>query len=575
MIKLKWILSIVFFVGFLLSGGLVYSNSFDKRLEKNLKEKCDNGSAESCSALGEKYSTGTGVFPDARKALEYFTLACENGYERACNKYESTKKKWENDKKLAPFYTKTCNSGDAESCYHLGNMYNKGEALSRNEYLAFANFQNACEGGFNKGCEVLAFFYFVGRGVDENREEAIRLYNSTCASGGGGSCFYLGFLHEKGMDAGKSLNQKIMDTHKVCNLKKDDGCKFLTTMYIEGIGVEKNYSNSVSYYEKGCALNHVNSCTSLKRLKKLSESGFNSKITFANMNETNKKIEALKYIRRYEAECKNGDYIKCTNLGTKYIIGKVVEHNVKKADHYFNMACGQGEAIACYRLVKPQYNHNLDENELTRIITLYSKSCDGDVYRACDQIGEMYEHGQRINKDYLKAEEAYKKSCFSGVNVPGCINLSGLYKKSESQRNVDAVDYATISMARIKSDCKQKKYSACLYLGEAYKKGDRVSKDYTSSLKAYKLACEGKLYHGCSGMVFLYMNGHVWEEQKMIRHKERLCKSGLVHDCAFIANVYERGIGVKKDIKKATLYLKESCLFGDKNACGNYERLSN
>ncbi|WP_120497415.1 tetratricopeptide repeat protein [Kiloniella sp. EL199] len=552
-----------------------YSNKYEDPTVTRLKEKCEQGDAFSCYQLGELYIPGNKVLPDVRRALEYFNLACEGGYKEACEKSISVKRKWDNDKKRVTLYTESCKNGNAENCFHLGSMYNKGEALNRNEYLAFANFKKACDGGFINGCAAAAFFYSIGRGVDQDRKKAVDLLNSSCEAGGGDSCLYLGFLHEKGMEVGKKRDKKIIETHQICDLIESDGCKYLSFMYIQGLGVEKNYANSVAYYKKGCALENRRSCSSLKRLNSLGEDKFDTKISIANMNEAGKKREALKYIQNYETQCKNGDAIKCTYLGTKHILGNVVARDEEKTTRYFQLACDQNEPIGCYNLAGFLNRFNRSDSEVEKIATLYDKACDENIYQACDKIGEMYMRGKGVEKSYALAEDAYRKSCFSGENAYGCIQLSNLYRNKKNKTDDRSVDYEAVSISGIKKDCRKNIYAACLYLGEAFKQGMRVTKDYRASFIAFKLACDGRLSKGCDGLSFLYLYAHIKPEKKLAQQQERFCRSGMVEACVYMGNASSRGLGVEKNITKAISYYKESCLFGSDVACRSYEKLTN
>lgn len=136
------------------------------------------------------------------------------------------------------------------------------------------------------------------------------------------------------------------------------------------------------------------------------------------------------------------------------------------------------------------------------------------------------------------------------------------------------MNYETISISRTKKDCSENIYAACWYLGEAYKQGMRVTKDYKASFNAFKLACDGKLPKGCGGLSLLYLYGHIKDEKKLAQQQERFCRSGIVESCVYMGNASSRGLGVEKNITKAISYYKESCLFGSDVACRSYDKLT-
>ena len=48
----------------------------------------------------------------------------------------------------------------------------------------------------------------------------------------------------------------------------------------------------------------------------------------------------------------------------------------------------------------------------------------------CSYLGEMYEEGKGVSKDYTKAKKFYKKACDMGEGV-GCYNLGKMYEKGK------------------------------------------------------------------------------------------------------------------------------------------------
>lgn len=53
-------------------------------------------------------------------------------------------------------FTKACESGNAKACLKLGSMYEKGEGIAQNKYLASILYTKACRAHEALGCSSMA-----------------------------------------------------------------------------------------------------------------------------------------------------------------------------------------------------------------------------------------------------------------------------------------------------------------------------------------------------------------------------------------------------------------------------------
>ncbi len=56
-------------------------------------------------------------------------------------------------------FTKVCNDGNAEGCFQLGVLYEKGEGIAQNKYKAATYYAQACQGGNSLGCSNMSLKY--------------------------------------------------------------------------------------------------------------------------------------------------------------------------------------------------------------------------------------------------------------------------------------------------------------------------------------------------------------------------------------------------------------------------------
>ncbi len=56
-------------------------------------------------------------------------------------------------------FEKSCDSGNAQGCFQLGALYEKGDGVVQNKYKAVALYTQACNGGESHGCSNIAMMY--------------------------------------------------------------------------------------------------------------------------------------------------------------------------------------------------------------------------------------------------------------------------------------------------------------------------------------------------------------------------------------------------------------------------------
>ena len=128
----------------------------------------------------------------------------------------------------------------------------------------------------------------------------------------------------------------------------------------------------------------------------------------------------------------------------------------------------------------------------TRICnSLDSTFTDWSMARDCFHLGEMYETGQGVKRNYFKAVEFYQKACDYG-DKEGCYNLGVMYVSGRGVRQNDfkAVDLFSKTCAGGNAD-------GCYNLGVMYIKGRGVRQSKTEALKYYGKACDLKFKLGC------------------------------------------------------------------------------
>jgi hypothetical protein len=100
--------------------------------------------------------------------------------------------------------------GDAEAQFHLGDMYDNGQGVPRNDAEAIKWYRKAAEQGDAVAQFNLGIMYTKGEGVPQNDGEAAHWYRRAADQGLAGAQFNLGMMYAEGKGAPKDNVQACM-----------------------------------------------------------------------------------------------------------------------------------------------------------------------------------------------------------------------------------------------------------------------------------------------------------------------------------------------------------------------------
>ena len=116
---------------------------------------------------------------------------------------------------------------------------------------------------------------------------------------------------------------------------------------------------------------------------------------------------AQDYAKAFELFVRAGDlgHTKAyCNIGYAYEIGRGVETNEKKANHYYKLAAIGGNMIARYNLG----NNEQRACNMTRALKHYMIAAEGGEPNSLKKIQKLYTNGHATKDDYAKALRAYQ-----------------------------------------------------------------------------------------------------------------------------------------------------------------------
>lgn len=198
-------------------------------------------------------------------------------------------------------------------------------------------------------------------------------------------------------------------------------------------------------------------------------------------------------------------------------------------------------------------------------LVLYAKECKSGDSKACVDLGEAYEEGEIVKKDYLKSLDFYSKACEQN-NAQGCAYLAYLYDEEMGvkQDNIKVVKY-------YKKGCDGNYAWSCDRLGSIYYDGSNdVKVDFSKSFKLFKKACDGGNRSGCYGLGLSYATGRgiTLDHKKAIELYTDVCEnSDEVSACSNLAFLYIKGKEINPDYKKARYFSEKACNEDDVIGC--------
>ena len=93
--------------------------------------------------------------------------------------------------------------------------------------------------------------------------------------------------------------------------------------------------------------------------------------------------------------------------------------NKKEASIDWEKACDGGDMVGCFNLGLMYDNGDGIRQDKIKATELYGKACDGGDMKGCYNLGNMYYKGDGIRQDKRKAKELFGKAC-DGGDMGGC-----------------------------------------------------------------------------------------------------------------------------------------------------------
>ncbi len=277
--------------------------------------------------------------------------------------------------------------------------------------------------------------------------------------------------------------------------------------------------------------------------------GFNSSTLFAETKET-KIVDSQEEFRVLCDEKNN--MTACVSMAQIYIS----TGDYKTALNYFEKACDGGNMLGC-GAIGDLYQRALGvKKNYKKAVKFYTKSCYGGEMAGCGALGDLYMKGLGTDLSYAKAMELYTKACDGGKEM-ACDRLDDTFVGSLEDLTIRCND--------------AKEIDACTQLASEYGEGG----DYVNAFKYTKKACDGGSMLGCAAEGYQYQKGIGVKKniKKAIKLYNQSCDGGEIEVCLILGEMYENGIVVDLDYANALEIYTKACDGGDEKGCGNFVNL--
>ena len=189
-----------------------------------------------------------------------------------------------------------------------------------------------CDLGEPASCGRLAFMYHYGRGLPMNLELAADAYTRACNGGDHFGCAGLGYFLDRGIGGLAKDPKRAEELQRAaCDAGEPRGCNNLAFI----LNQPGAHDSAFALYQRACAGGWTQACSNLGTFYEL------GLVVEQDVAEAN---------RRYRLGCELGDGLGCANLGDSTWNGRGVEVNYQLAMELFEKGCQFGSPRACILL---------------------------------------------------------------------------------------------------------------------------------------------------------------------------------------------------------------------------------
>ena len=254
MLNLKLYRLVIFFLVFLLAGGVAFAD-FEAGLEAYENKEyqvayqewlplAEQGHRDAQYFLGYMHYHELGVPYDIAETVKWYRLAAEQGSADAQNSlgvlYQFGEGVEQSHEEAAKWYQRAADQGDMYGFANLGHIYTDGLGVPQDDVKAFELFHTAAELGDAVSQYYVGYFYFAGIGVRKDIEAALEWYGKSAENGDLHAQAELGHMYLVDDEVEQDVTKAAKWLARAAEQGVSDAQYSLGTLYMYGAGVEKD-----------------------------------------------------------------------------------------------------------------------------------------------------------------------------------------------------------------------------------------------------------------------------------------------------------------------------------------------
>ncbi len=368
------------------------------------------------------------------------------------------------------------------------------------------------------------YFYFSAAAFAQETSNELQSNIAQCAQGSARSCRKVATI-----ESNLNQSEKLDYFNKACVL----GDAFSCLMPNLAFDINNDRERATQVTREYCELGNSYACFMLA--------------SFHGIWKTASTQEVIELLNK---SCELENSVACTILAALYLTGGE-EHfradvNIPLALELLERACDlqssssfedelffANSESACAAFAGILREGEFVDANLNTAVNILVSSCDSGDRTSCRELGKLYEFGSAgLQKNLAKSRTLYDEACEMG-DGDGCFSLAMYYAYSSNLTNKDY--YA--AQAYLQACQLQDWGNNCLRAGDII-----ASRNPFEAKVAYEVGCSKQLH--------------------------------AAENCLRLAELYERGVGVRKNLSSAREFYGRACDLRSQIGCENYARLN-
>ncbi len=534
------------------------------------------------------------------------------------------------------YYKRGCQADDADACFGLAGLHEKGWGTSTNLSRAKELYHQACDLSHFEACEQ------VDRDPPKDEEELlaqwarittesyVEMSLDGCKNGFRHGCTFAGRLIARGEVRSRYVgDQQALELFRAgCDQGAPESCYHLAQMVHHGQGVEANTKTAAQLALKGCKGGMDDSCTLHRdyEYRLLDEKAAEAHATACGDETAQRRGrqcylagQAFAYDVNFTADIERArelhlegcalDYAdSCQAAAKLFDPGQSEGDDLQRAQKLYEKACSLDAAEACHLLgMHHREGTQAGEGGIDEDIELATRylerGCEGRWGESCGQLGSIYEEGEAVEEDEALAEKMYRLGCASG-HLPSCTNLAQFYLATDTEEsvsqsvqlfyyacandepeacgdlglllsNVEDEEMQAEAAEHLEKACMLDSGYGCHNFASIHYHGTGVDEDVDKAASLYQRACDEGFAPSCFEMGLLYRDGDGVEADAAtaVEHFQDSCDEDFAPACQVLASMKLEGNGTDYAPEEALALLEQACELGGDDACVSASRV--